>query len=131
MPQTDLPKAYSNFKKHGNFDAIHVGAAVRFPEEVVMLLDLLKPGGAMVVPQYENEGQSDSQVITFQLIVNKGDCRLSWLHFYSPTAFNCVCHHIKTTALLSFNGSTVEWVDALACSQDNRAEQRKSDTSFL
>lgn len=63
MPHSDLPKAYPNLLRYGNFDAIHVGAAASFPEEVMKLLDLLKPGGVMIVPQYESEFQSGSQVI--------------------------------------------------------------------
>lgn len=57
LPRLD----YSYFGFKGKFDVIHVGAAASF-QEVLKLLDLLKLGGAMIVPQYDNDGQSDSQV---------------------------------------------------------------------
>lgn len=53
--RSDQPSAYSSLKNSGPYDVIHVGAAVTFPEEVMRLLDLLKPGGAMFVPQYQND----------------------------------------------------------------------------
>lgn len=62
-----LCSVYSRIKENGPYDAIHVGAAASYPEQVMQLLDLLKSGGAMVVPQYASEApvpkELDQQVL--------------------------------------------------------------------